>query len=120
MSTHGQNISGVTPAEAAFAEVVDHYPCPRCSHVFSNAEGLPGAPLTTVRCPHCSELFRIPGRLGDFVLVEWIASDSMGNVYRATGPGLPNDIAIKVIPESAAADTACATASWQMCARPRS
>ncbi len=40
-----------------------------------------------------------PGtRIGDFELRDQIVSDSMGDVYRAAGPNLPQDVAIRVLP----------------------
>jgi serine/threonine-protein kinase len=43
-------------------------------------------------------------RIGDFVLQELIVADSMGDVYRASGPNLPQDVAIRILPTAVCED----------------
>lgn len=121
MTSNAQNSSGgvppppatgggtvtVTPAEVPFAHVVDAYECPHCGRSFGGAgSGHPGAPLTRVPCPQCAAQFLVPGRLGNFVLVEQITSDGLGDVYRASDPSVPVAVAVRVIPPIPAVDAA--------------
>ena len=105
MTDHGKTSQAgalaASPATGAGAGATAQ--CPYCHHVFASGSGKDGALLSRVRCPQCATLVLISGRLGDFVLVDRIASDNTGNVYRATGGGqeLPPEVAIKVLPSLA-------------------
>jgi serine/threonine protein kinase len=103
MENNELKIGGAPPFEASYAEAIESYVCPHCSHSFGSASGHPGALLTLARCPECDNPFLVPGRLGDFALLERIALDGRGNVYRAAGQNLPHDVAVKVLSSSAGA-----------------
>lgn len=92
-----------TLGEASFVEAVASYECVHCKHPFGSTAGHAGPVLTIVPCPQCGVPFLVPGRIGDFVLVDRLASDRMGNIYRATGLTLTNDVVIKVVSPSATA-----------------
>lgn len=44
--------------------------------------------------------------IGDFELREQLISDSMGDLYRASGPNLPQDVALRVFPAAVGEDKA--------------
>ena len=48
-----------------------------------------------------------PGaQIGPYKIVGWLGAGGMGEVYRAADPRLARDVAIKLIPETLAADPA--------------
>ena len=57
-----------------------------------------------MECPHCGEGMCVPGKLGNFTLLNEIGKGGMGSVYRARDEGLGRLVAVKVILPSLAAD----------------
>ncbi len=77
-----------------FTESITHVACPSC-----NAElDVSGFDVfEEISCPSCSEKFRVPGRLGDFILIEELGRGAMGCVYLAMDESLNRLVALKVI-----------------------
>jgi serine/threonine protein kinase len=50
-----------------------------------------------ISCPVCGESIRVPGRLGDFILIEELGRGAMGCVYLAMDESLNRLVALKVI-----------------------
>ncbi len=44
-------------------------------------------------------------KLGPYEIISWIGAGGMGEVYRARDPRIGREVAIKVLPETFAADT---------------
>jgi hypothetical protein len=103
MTGNRQHAGYLSAPESSFVEAEESYACPRCGHAFGSATGYPGALLSMAACPACHTPFLVPGRIGDFVLVERLTSDAMGNIYRARGRTLAKDVAVRIVPPSATA-----------------
>jgi predicted Ser/Thr protein kinase len=50
-----------------------------------------------IECPGCNETIKVPGRLGDFILVDELGRGAMGCVYLAQDESLNRMVALKVI-----------------------
>jgi len=54
-------------------------------------------PFDVADCPRCENSLTIPGRLGQFLLLDLIGSGGMGGVYRAIDETLDRLVAVKVM-----------------------
>lgn len=54
-------------------------------------------PFDNAKCPDCGNELTIPGRLGQFLLLDQIGSGGMGGVYRAIDETLDRLVAVKVM-----------------------
>jgi serine/threonine protein kinase len=54
-------------------------------------------PFDSADCPQCGNSLTIPGRLGQFLLLDLIGSGGMGGVYRAIDETLDRLVAVKVM-----------------------
>jgi len=68
--------------------------CRRCNALIDVSDF---EPFQEVECPHCGEQTVVPGRLGDFLLLELIGAGGMGGVYRGIDESLGRPVAIKVM-----------------------
>ena len=57
-----------------------------------------------IECPHCGNVMQVPGKLGNFTLLNIMGKGGMGSVYRARDEVLGRLVAIKVILPSLAED----------------
>lgn len=76
------------------AESVDHINCRHCGKPL-DVSGLPL--FSQIKCPHCKKDLRVPGKLGDFFLLEQLGRGGMATVYKALDPTLNREVAIKVM-----------------------
>lgn len=77
-----------------FTESITHVACPNCNAELDVSEF---DVFEEISCPSCSEKFRVPGRLGDFILIEELGRGAMGCVYLAMDESLNRLVALKVI-----------------------
>ncbi len=61
-------------------------------------------PFTEIECPHCGTKMEVPGKIGNFTLLNIMGKGGMGSVYRARDEVLGRLVAIKVILPSLAQD----------------
>lgn len=73
---------------------VDRIECASC-HTQIDVGALPA--FTTASCPSCGSEVTVPGRLGNYLLLNCLGSGGMGSVYRAYDETLARTVAIKVM-----------------------
>ena len=84
------------PAQIIF-DRVDRMECPSC-HTQIDVGSLPAFSKAT--CPSCGGEITVPGRLGNYLLLNCLGSGGMGSVYRAYDETLARIVAIKVMLKS--------------------
>ena len=84
------------PAQIIF-DKVDRMECPSC-HTQIDVGALPAFSKAT--CPSCGGEITVPGRLGNYLLLNCLGSGGMGSVYRAYDETLARIVAIKVMLKS--------------------
>ncbi len=84
------------PAQIIF-DKVDRMECPSC-HTQIDVGALPAFSQAT--CPSCGGEITVPGRLGNYLLLNCLGSGGMGSVYRAYDETLARIVAIKVMLKS--------------------
>ncbi|MEX2606578.1 MAG: serine/threonine-protein kinase [Kiritimatiellia bacterium] len=77
-----------------FTESITHVGCPSCNAELDVSDF---DVFEEISCPSCNEKFRVPGRLGDFILIEELGRGAMGCVYLAMDESLNRLVALKVI-----------------------
>ncbi len=81
------------PAQIIF-DKVDRMECPSC-HAQIDVGSLQA--FTQAICPSCGSEVTVPGRLGNYLLLNCLGSGGMGSVYRAYDETLARIVAIKVM-----------------------
>lgn len=77
-----------------FTESIPRMACPHCDAELDVSEfGV----FDDIVCPACQEPIRVPGRLGDFILIDELGRGAMGCVYLAQDESLNRLVALKVI-----------------------
>ncbi|MCK5529104.1 MAG: protein kinase [Kiritimatiellae bacterium] len=76
----------------------------KCLHCHKVVDVGDLAVFDEVECPHCGKSMSVPGKLGNFTLLNEVGKGGMGSVYRARDEGLGRLVAVKVILPSLAAD----------------
>ncbi len=84
------------PSQIVF-DKVDHMECQSC-HAQIDVSSLPA--FTQAICPNCGKEVTVPGRLGNYLLLNCLGSGGMGSVYRAFDETLARIVAIKVMLKS--------------------
>ncbi len=84
------------PAQIIF-DKVDRMECPSC-HAQIDVGSLPA--FSQAICPSCGGEVTVPGRLGNYLLLNCLGSGGMGSVYRAYDETLARIVAIKVMLKS--------------------
>ena len=84
------------PAQIIY-DNVDRMECPSC-HTQIDVGGIPA--FTKAICPSCGSEVTIPGRFGNYLLLNCLGSGGMGSVYRAYDETLARIVAIKVMLKS--------------------
>ncbi len=84
------------PAQIIY-DKVDRMECPSC-HTQIDVGNLPA--FTKAICPSCGSEVTVPGRLGNYLLLNCLGSGGMGSVYRAYDETLARIVAIKVMLKS--------------------
>ena len=77
-----------------FTEPISIVSCPNCDAELDVSEF---RVFEEIVCPSCQEKFQVPGRLGDFILIEELGRGAMGCVYLAMDESLKRLVALKVI-----------------------
>lgn len=77
-----------------FTEEVTNLMCPGCEAELDVSEF---QVFEEISCPVCGEAITVPGRLGDFILIEELGRGAMGCVYLAMDESLNRLVALKVI-----------------------
>ncbi|MGA0334195.1 MAG: serine/threonine protein kinase [Kiritimatiellia bacterium] len=77
-----------------FTESISLVSCPNCDAELDVSEF---QVFEEIVCPSCQEKFQVPGRLGDFILIEELGRGAMGCVYLAMDESLKRLVALKVI-----------------------
>ncbi len=77
-----------------FTEHIPLLTCPNCGAELDVSEfGV----FEDINCPACQEVIKVPGRLGNFVLLEELGRGAMGCVYLAVDESLGRHVALKVM-----------------------
>lgn len=76
------------------AEPVSRFDCPQCDQTIV-VEGL--QPFSDVECSGCGSKFKVPMKLGQFLLFDLLGKGGMGAVYRGLDISLKRYVAIKVM-----------------------
>lgn len=77
-----------------FTEKVFQIACPHCSAELDVSEfGV----FEDIVCPACGEDIKVPGRLGNYILIEELGRGAMGCVYLAQDESLGRLVALKVM-----------------------
>jgi serine/threonine protein kinase len=84
------------PSQIVF-DKVDRMECQSC-HAQIDVSSLPA--FTQAICPSCGKEVTVPGRLGNYLLLNCLGSGGMGSVYRAYDETLARIVAIKVMLKS--------------------
>lgn len=84
-----------------FTESITNVACPNCNAELDVSEF---RVFEEIVCPSCQEKFQVPGRLGDFILIEELGRGAMGCVYLAMDESLQRLVALKVIRKEYGAD----------------
>lgn len=84
-----------------FTESITHVACPSCNAELDVSDF---RVFEEIVCPSCQEKFQVPGRLGDFILIEELGRGAMGCVYLAMDESLQRLVALKVIRKEYGAD----------------
>ena len=84
------------PSQIIF-DKVDRMECQSC-HTQIDVSSLPA--FTQAICPSCGKEVTVPGRLGNYLLLNCLGSGGMGSVYRAYDETLARIVAIKVMLKS--------------------
>lgn len=84
-----------------FTESISNVACPSCNAELDVSEF---SVFESIECPSCQEKFQVPGRLGDFILIEELGRGAMGCVYLAMDESLKRLVALKVIRKEYGAD----------------
>ena len=77
-----------------FTEKITLMVCPHCDAELDVSDF---DVFEDIECPSCGESLKVPGRLGNFVLVEELGRGAMGCVYLAMDESLNRLVALKVI-----------------------
>lgn len=77
-----------------FTENVSSMYCPHCDAELDVSDF---AVFEDIQCPSCQEMIKVPGRLGDFVLIDELGRGAMGCVYLAQDETLGRLVALKVL-----------------------
>ncbi|MBQ6248538.1 MAG: serine/threonine protein kinase, partial [Kiritimatiellae bacterium] len=84
------------PSQIDF-DKVDRMECQSC-HAQIDVGALPA--FTQAICPSCGKEVTVPGRFGNYLLLNCLGSGGMGSVYRAFDETLARVVAIKVMLKS--------------------
>ncbi|MDF3128014.1 serine/threonine-protein kinase [Kiritimatiellaeota bacterium B1221] len=84
-----------------FTESIARVACPSCNAELDVSDF---QVFEEIVCPSCEEKFQVPGRLGDFILIEELGRGAMGCVYLAMDESLKRLVALKVIRKEYGAD----------------
>ena len=84
------------PSQIIF-DKVDRMECQSC-HAQIDVSSLPA--FSQAICPSCGKEVTVPGRLGNYLLLNCLGSGGMGSVYRAYDETLARIVAIKVMLKS--------------------
>lgn len=77
-----------------FTENVPSMYCPHCDAELDVSEFMV---FEDIQCPSCGDTIKVPGRLGDFVLIDELGRGAMGCVYLAQDESLGRLVALKVL-----------------------
>jgi len=77
-----------------YTETIPRMVCPHCEAELDVSDfGV----FEDIVCPSCKDPIRVPGRLGDFILIDELGRGAMGCVYLAQDESLNRLVALKVI-----------------------
>jgi len=77
-----------------FTEPVKQIACPHCSAELDVSEF---DVFEDIVCPACQQTIKVPGRLGNFILIDELGRGAMGCVYLAQDESLGRLVALKVM-----------------------
>lgn len=83
---------------------IDHVPIASCGLCGCEIDVAGLDPFVKIECPDCGHLETVPGRFGQFLLLELLGTGGMGAVYRAKDVALGRLVGLKVMLASVGED----------------